>query len=140
MPWHALTGEDWLVDPSGTDRSTEVGTLLARLHVPEGRVRVFGSLAAAWAAAQDGEGVAPAISHLVARDIERGALVRLGVMTTPVQLLWHATALPELRQAPGVTALLRFLATPEAMQAMHRSDGSVPASRFRPPVYVTLWS
>jgi hypothetical protein len=26
------------------------------------------------------------------------------------------------------------------MQAMHRADGSVPVSRFRPPVYVTLWS
>ncbi|MHB1931361.1 MAG: LysR family transcriptional regulator, partial [Acidimicrobiales bacterium] len=83
---------------------------------------------------------APAISHLVARDVERGALVRLDVVSTPVQLLWHATALPEPRRAPGVTALLRFLVTPEAMQAMHRSDGSVPASRFRPPVYVTLWS
>jgi hypothetical protein len=32
------------------------------------------------------------------------------------------------------------LSTPDAMQAMHRSDGGVPASRFRPPVYVTLWS
>jgi hypothetical protein len=26
------------------------------------------------------------------------------------------------------------------MQAMHRADGSVPVSRFRPPVYVTIWS
>jgi hypothetical protein len=26
------------------------------------------------------------------------------------------------------------------LQAMHRADGSVPVSRFRPPVHVTLWS
>jgi hypothetical protein len=38
------------------------------------------------------------------------------------------------------TRLRRFLDTPDAMQAMHRADGSVPVSRFRPPVYVTLWS
>jgi hypothetical protein len=61
-------------------------------------------------------------------------------VATPVHLLWYVSALPEERRAPGVTALLRFLATPEAMQSMHRNDGGVPASRFRPPVYVTLWS
>ena len=140
IPWSRLTGEDWLVDPSGSDASSEVGLLLARLHVPPGRVRVFGSLSAAWSAAKDGEGVAPALSHLVSRDVGRGALALLDVVGTPVQLLWHATTLPAARRPPGVSALLRFLSTPEAMQAMHRSDGSVPASRFRPPVYVTLWS
>jgi hypothetical protein len=44
------------------------------------------------------------------------------------------------RRSSATSALRRFLGTPEAMQAMHRSDGGVPASRFRPPVYVTLWS
>ena len=28
---------------------------------------------------------------------------------------------------------------PDAMHVMHRADGSVPVSRFRPPVYVTIW-
>lgn len=140
VSWPALGREDWLVDPSAMDASSEVGMLMGHLRVPMERVRVFPSLSAAWAAAREGEGVAPAISHLVAGDIERGVLCRLEVGSTPVQLLWHATALPESRRAPGVTPLLRFLATPEAMQAMHRSDGGVPASRFRPPVYVTLWS
>jgi hypothetical protein len=64
----------------------------------------------------------------------------LDVVSTPVQLLWYVSALPAERRAPAVAALLRFLTTPEAMQSMHRSDGAVPASRFRPPVYVTLWS
>jgi hypothetical protein len=95
---------------------------------------------AAWVAAADGEGVAPAISHLVARDVRRGTLTRLDVVGTPVPLLWWASTLPAGRQTTGVAALRRFLDTPEAMQSMHRSDGGVPASRFRPPVYVTLWS
>jgi DNA-binding transcriptional LysR family regulator len=140
IPWQALIEEDWFVDPSAMDSSSEVGMLLRKLHVPTDRVRVFPSLSAAWAAAQEGHGVAPAISHLVAGDLQRGVLRRLDVVATPVHLLWYVSALPEERRAPGVTALLRFLATPEAMQSMHRSDGSVPASRFRPPVYVTLWS
>jgi LysR family transcriptional regulator, low CO2-responsive transcriptional regulator len=138
--WQALTREDWLVAPSGMDPSSEVGMLLAHLHVPPERVRVFPNQTAAWAAAEQGEGVAPAIAHLVSRDIERGVLHRLDVASTPVQLLWYVSALPVQRRSPGVATLLRFLTTPEAMQSMHRSDGAVPASRFRPPVYVTLWS
>jgi DNA-binding transcriptional LysR family regulator len=140
IPWRVMAREDWLVDPSGTDSAAEVGQLLAHLHVPPDRVRVFPSQAAAWNAAAEGEGVAPAISHLVARDVRRGALTRLDVVSTPVQLLWWASTLPDGRRTPGVGALRRFLGTPEAMQSMHRSDGGVPASRFRPPVYVTLWS
>jgi DNA-binding transcriptional LysR family regulator len=140
IPWQALQGESWLVDPSGTDPSSEIGVLLGHLHVRTDRVRVFPGLTAAWLAAAEGEGVAPAITHLVARDIKRGALVQLDVASTPVQLLWYVSTLPGSRQSPGVAALRRFLGTPEAMQAMYHSDGAVPASRFRPPVYVTLWS
>jgi DNA-binding transcriptional LysR family regulator len=130
----------WLVDPSGTDPGSDSGRLLRTLRVPESRVRVFPNQTAAWAAAGQGEGVAPAISHLVRRDIERGLLRRLDVVSTPIQLLWYVSALPAERRSPGVATLLRFLTTSEAMQSMHRNDGGVPASRFRPPVYVTLWS
>ena len=55
-----------------------------------------------------------------------------------------AVAREHARQAiaapPSARRLHRFLATPDATQAMYRADGGVPASRFRPPVYVTLWS
>ena len=138
--WQDLVRESWLVDPSAMDPGSETGMLMAQLHVPAERVRVFPNQAAAWSAAAKGEGVAPAIAHLDSRDIEGGALRRLDVVGTPVQLLWYANALAPDRRSPAVAALLRFLTTPEAMQAMHRSDGAVPASRFRPPVYVTLWS
>lgn len=138
--WQELVGDDWLVDPTGMDPSSEIGLLLAHLHVPAERVQVFPNQAAAWAAASQGGGVAPAIAHLSSRDVERGALCRLDVVSTPVQLLWYASALEPSFRSPAVAALMRFLTTPVAMQAMHRSDGAVPASRFRPPVYVTLWS
>ena len=138
--WQDLAGEDWLVDPSGMDPSSEIGLLLAHLHVPASRVRVYPNQAAAWSAAEEGEGVAPAISHLAATYVARGALRALDVVSTPVQLLWYASALSPERRSPAVGPLMRFLTTPEAMQSMHRSDGAVPASRFRPPVYVTLWS
>jgi DNA-binding transcriptional LysR family regulator len=140
IPWQKLAHEDWLVAPSGMDPSSEIGMLMARLHVPAQRVRVFPNQTAAWAAAGQGAGVAPAIAHLVSQDIDRGVLQRLDVVSTPVQLLWYVSTLPVERRSPGVATLLRFLTTPEAMQSMHRSDGAVPASRFRPPVYVTLWS
>ncbi len=140
ISWRALAAEEWLVDPSATDPSSEIALLMRHLHVPDERVRVFPNQAAAWSAAEQGRGVTPAIAHLARHHLERGALCRLDVAATPVQLLWYATALSPERRAPAVAALLRFLATPEATQAMHKSDGAVPASRFRPPVYVTLWS
>jgi LysR family transcriptional regulator, low CO2-responsive transcriptional regulator len=140
VPARTAAGHDWLVGPAGADPSSEVGALLARIGVAPGRVRVFPSEAAAWVAAADGDGIAPAVAHLVAREVERGALVHVPVEGTPVDLLWYVSTLPGERCPPAATKLRRFLVTPDAMQVMHRSDGSVPASRFRPPVYVTLWS
>jgi DNA-binding transcriptional LysR family regulator len=136
----SLAHQDWLVDASGADPATEVGALLARLRVPDERIHVFPSLGAAWAAAAEGGGVAPGVAHLVASDVDRGRLAVLPVEGTPVDLLWHANTLDAGRCSPVTTKLRRFLDTPHAMQAMHRGDGSVPVSRFRPPVYVTLWS
>jgi DNA-binding transcriptional LysR family regulator len=136
----ALADQDWLVDASGADAASEVGQLLARLRVPDSRIRVFPSQAAAWAAAADGLGVAPAIDHLVQREVARGALVRLPVEGTPLDLLWFVSTVGPDRRSIAATKLRRYLATPDAMQVMHRADGSVPVSRFRPPVYVTIWS
>jgi DNA-binding transcriptional LysR family regulator len=84
IPWQKLSHEDWLVAPSGMDPSSEIGMLMARLHVPPERVQVFPNQTAAWAAAGQGAGVAPAIAHLVGQDIGRGVLRRLDVVSTPV--------------------------------------------------------
>ncbi len=135
-----LAHHDWLVDASGADPATEVGLLLAELRVPERRIRVFPSLSAAWAAAAVGEGLAPGIAHLVADDVDSGHLVVLPVEGTPLDLLWYVNTLSLDRRGPAAARLRRFIDTPDAMQAMHRADASVPVARFRPPVYVTLWS
>ena len=136
----AVADQEWLVGPSAVDPGSDVAGLLRRLGVPEGRLRVFGSESAAWAAAADGEGLAPAVAHLVAPEVGRGTLAVLPVEGTPVDLLWYASTLSPDRRSPAATRLRRFLGTPDAMHVMHRADRSVPASRFRPPVYVTLWS
>ena len=134
-----LRDEEWLVDPTATDRHSELGRLLARLRVPEERVRVFPTQAAAWAAAAAGAGVAPAIEQLWHRD-PHPDVVPLQVSGTPIEMLWYVSMLQGDRRPPVAGRLHRFLATPDATQAMHRADGGVPASQFRPPVYVTIWS
>jgi LysR family transcriptional regulator, low CO2-responsive transcriptional regulator len=133
-------GHDWLVGPAGADPSSDTGRLLTRLGVAESRLRVFPSEQAAWGAAAEGHGLSPAVHHLVAPELARGSLVPVPVPGTPVDLLWYVSTLSPDRRSPAATRLRRFLATPDAMHVMSRADGSVPASRFRPPVYVTLWS
>jgi DNA-binding transcriptional LysR family regulator len=126
----SLADEVWLVDPDGTDPASPVFQLLRRLAVPEERVRVFPSQTAAWVAAEEGHGI----------ELERRSLVTLNVEGTPLELLWYATMLAPDRRSPAAAALRRFMETPDATHAMHAPLSGVPPSRFRPPVYVTLWS
>ncbi len=130
----------WLVDPSATDPGSEVGRLLGSLGIPESRIRVFPNQTAAWAAAADGAGVAPAAAYLVAHQLRRGELAIIDVPGTPVEACWYATTLPREHLQPAASSLRRFLGTPEAMQLMRSPTEGVPPSRFRPPVYVTIWS
>jgi LysR family transcriptional regulator, low CO2-responsive transcriptional regulator len=130
----------WLVDPSGTDPGSDTGKLLAALRIPENRIGVFPNQTAAWAAAADGAGVAPAVEHLVAQQLRRGELSLAEVPGTPVADCWHATLLERQNRSPAASALRRFLTTPDAMHLMRAPSAGVPPSRFRPPVYVTIWS
>jgi DNA-binding transcriptional LysR family regulator len=134
----------WLVDPSGPDPDSTTGRLLRRLGVPEERVRVFPNQTAAWAAVADGgDGcgtVAPAIAHLVAPRLQRGELSVVSTPATPAAMSWHATTLRPDRRSAATGSFRRFLGTPEAMHLMRSPGSGVPPSRFRPPVYVTIWS
>jgi hypothetical protein len=58
----------------------------------------------------------------------------------PLELMWYATMLTADRGSPARAALRRFITTPDATHAMHTPLSGVPPSRFRPPVYVTIWS
>jgi len=130
----------WLVDPSGTDPDSDTGQLLARVGVPDDRIGVFPNQTAAWAAAADGAGVAPAVEHLVAQQLRRGELARVELTGSPVDSCWHVTLLERQHRSTAASAFRRFLGTPEAMQLMRAPAAGVPPSRFRPPVYVTIWS
>jgi DNA-binding transcriptional LysR family regulator len=135
----ALGGERWMLGPSGADPTTATGAFLAR-HGLAPRLRAFPSHAAARAQVAAGRGVTLALTHTVLDELERGALVALDVRGTPVAGLWYASMLAPDRRTPAAWALRRFVTTPEATQAMLARTGGVPAERFRPPIYVTLWS
>lgn len=135
-----LRDEVWLVDPEGTDPRSPVGQLLQRIAVAPERIRVFPNQSAACAAAGEGAGVAPVVEHLLQRDPAHDHVAKLAVSEFPVDRLWHVSALSGERRRPLVGKLQRFLTTPEAMHAMHSGDGGVPSQRFKPPVYVTIWS
>jgi DNA-binding transcriptional LysR family regulator len=130
----------WLVDPSGTDPGTPTGQLLSLLGIPENQIRVFPNQTAAWAAAADGTGVAPAVEHLVTQQLRRGELARVDVPGAPMDACWHVSLLERQHRSAAASALRRFLGTPEAMHLMRAPAAGVPPSRFRPPVYVTIWS
>jgi LysR family transcriptional regulator, low CO2-responsive transcriptional regulator len=130
----------WFVDPSGTDPGSETGRLLAALGICEDRVRVFPNQTAAWAAAADGGGVAPAVEHLVAQQVRRGELSVVDVPGCPADACWYVTLLERDHRSVAASSFRRFLGTPEAMRLMRSPAAGVPPSRFRPPVYVTIWS
>jgi LysR family transcriptional regulator, low CO2-responsive transcriptional regulator len=130
----------WLVDPSGTDAGSDTGQLLAKLGIPDSRIGVFPNQTAAWAAAADGAGVAPAVEHLVAQQLRRGDLALIELRGVPMDAYWHVSLLERQHRSAAASAFRRFLGTPEAMQLMRSPATGVPPSRFRPPVYVTIWS
>jgi LysR family transcriptional regulator, low CO2-responsive transcriptional regulator len=84
--------------------------------------------------------VAPAVEHLVTQQLRRGELSLAEVPGTPVAGTWHATLLERQSRSAVASALRRFLTTPEAMHLMRSPATGIPPSRFRPPVYVTIWS
>ncbi|MEA2323955.1 MAG: LysR family transcriptional regulator, low CO2-responsive transcriptional regulator [Solirubrobacteraceae bacterium] len=136
----ALAGERWLVGPSGADPAKTVGAFLAAHRVAPQAVHTYASEAAALAAVEAGHGIALAVAQTVVDQLRRGDLVRLDVRGTPLQGLWHATCLPPDRRTAAAWALMRFVTTPEAVQAMLTGSTGVPAGRFRAATYVTLWS
>ena len=117
----------WLVDPSGTDPGSDIGQLLAALRVPDDKIGVFPNQTAAWAAAADGAGVAPAVEHLVTQQLRRGELSLVDLPGVPAAGCWHATLLDREHRSTAASALRRFLGTPEAMHLMRAPAAGRPA-------------
>ncbi len=130
----------WLVGPSAADPGSDVSQFLTALRIPEDRIGVCPSQTAAWAAAADGAGVSIAVEHLVAQQLRRGELSVVDVPGSPAEGCWYVTMLERQHRSAIASSLRRFLSTPEAMHLMRAPAAGVPPSRFRPPVYVTIWS
>lgn len=130
----------WLVDSGATDPGSDVSRLLRGLGVPESRLSVFPNQTAAWEAAAGGAGVAPALAHLAVHRTRRRELAAVELPGTPMDVVWHATTMPVDRRSVAAGSMRHFLSTPEAMKLLRSPGSGVSPSRFRPPVYVTIWS
>ena len=141
MRLRALAAQTWLVGPDATDGATPVGGLLRRLGVPR-RERA--------GVPQPGRGVGGGGGRAGRR---AGRSPTWSPPTSPAARWWcsTSTACPSTccgtrpmlgadPPQPGRGGAGRFIATPDATHAMHAPTAGVPPSRFRPPVYVTLWS
>jgi hypothetical protein len=76
----------------------------------------------------------------VSQQLRRGELSLVETPGFPTEECWHVTLLERERRSTAVSALRRFLGTPEAMHLIRSPGAGVPPSRFKPPVYVTIWS
>ena len=135
----ALATQEWLVDASAGDPLSDTSQLLESLGVVSERVSVLANERAAWEAAASGAGIATAVEFLLTRYRPPGLGV-VSVAGLSADHMWHLNTLSGDRRSAMSARLARFVASPDAMQAMFRADGRVPVSRFKPPVYVTIWS
>ena len=135
----SLRDQTWLLGPSAASRTGVVPAMLHRMNVPEERQQIFQSHAAALQEAKHGKGVALVVSFAAAQDIASGDLTRLTGHLSQGQGTWSITMLSEGNAPSAAAELTRFVITPRATQAMLRGSGTTPG-RFKPSIYVTLWS
>lgn len=134
-----LRRQTWLLGPSATDAAGVVPQMLRRIGVPEENQQIFQSHVAAIEEAKHGLGIALAVSFAVQQDVVRGDLKRIAGPGLQAQGSWHLQRLAGSNATPAASELARFVTTPRATQAMLRGTG-VSRTRFKPSIYVTLWS
>jgi DNA-binding transcriptional LysR family regulator len=140
IPLRELAGERWLVGPAGAEAHSALEAFFTERGLAPPERGAFATEGAAQAAVTAGQGVMLAIAHTVIDPLRHGTLARLDVVGTPREGMWHAAALVPDRRSVQADQLVRFITTPEATQAIVARPGGVPAGRFRPPVYITIWS
>ncbi len=135
----ALRSETWFLGPSAVEQKGATARLLQRFAVPERNQRIFQSHGAAISEVQSGGGVAILPDFRAAAHISKGGLQRVSTAGAAAPGVWSATSLHP-SQAPAVAAeLMRFVATPRAIQAMLSGSGA-NIGHFQPRVHVTLWN
>ncbi len=134
----ALRGERWLVGPGAARARAPVRRSAGCRRPSRG---AFATEAARAGGGRGGRGRdARDRAHRRSTPLRRGTLVRLDVRGTPRDAHVARATLGRDRRSAVAGALRRFVTTPEATQAIVARPGGVPAGRFRPPVYVTIWS
>jgi DNA-binding transcriptional LysR family regulator len=131
--------QTWLLGPAAVGDDSVMPRALEYFGVPEGQQRIFQSNAAALEEAKRGNGVALAVAFTVAGELSGGRLVRVPDHGLRSDGVWNAITLMSNGVLPAAAELIRFVATPRAIQAMLRGSG-VNVGHFRPSVHVTLWS
>ena len=131
--------QNWLLGPAAVGDDGLTPLALTHFGVPEERQTIFQSNAAALEEAKRGNGVALAVEFAVAGDLTGGRLVRVPSPGMRADGVWNTITLPGHGLLPAASELIRFVATPRAIQAMLRGSG-VHVGHFRPSVHVTLWS
>lgn len=134
-----LAGQTWLLGPAAVGDDNLMPRALEHFGVPETQQRIFQSNAAALEEAKRGHGVALAVAFTVSGDLAGGRLVRVPDHGLPADGVWNTITLAGNGLLPPAAELIRFVATPRAIQAMLRGSG-VNVGHFRPSVHVTLWS
>lgn len=134
-----LREQTWLLGPSAVHVDGLVAKTLRRFAVPEDRMRIFQSQAAAMDEARRHRGITPAVRFAAADDLRTGRLVEIDGPGPAAQGRWAVYAPPQHSRTPVAAELMRFITTPRATQAMLRGSG-VNLGHFRPSIHVTLWS
>lgn len=135
----SLRDQTWLLGPTAASKADVVLAMLHRMNVPEERQQIFQSHAAALQEAKRGKGIALVVSFAAAQDIASHDLTRLTGNLLQAQGTWNITMLAGGNAPSSAAELTRFITTPRATQAMLRGGGATPG-RFKPSIYVTLWS
>ncbi|MEV5410010.1 LysR family transcriptional regulator [Thermopolyspora sp. NPDC052614] len=134
-----LRDQTWLLGPSAATDVGVVPALLRRIGVPEENQQIFQSHAAALEEVKRNNGLAPAVTFAIAKDLANGTLVRVPGPSLRFDGVWATLTLASQGTPPAAEELVRFVTTPRATQAMLRGPG-VSVGRFRPSIHVTLWS
>lgn len=134
-----LREQTWLLGPSAATDVGVVPALLRRIGVPEENQQIFQSHAAALEEVKRNNGLAPAVTFAISKDLANGALVRVPGPALRFDGVWATLTLNSQDTPPAAAELVRFVTTPRATQAMLRGPG-VGVGRFRPAIHVTLWS
>jgi len=133
----ALRAEQWCLGPSAVGANGQIQETTRKLGVLEANQRIFQSEAAALEETKRTRSIALAVRFAIADDLRAGRLVQLEGPGLQAHGTWTALMLAD--GPPTAEELMRFIASPRAIQAMLRGAGA-KIGRFRPAVHVTLWS